>query len=228
MLAAKSARRWRGWRRDRTTCGGTRVERLGKGVHRAVVHKHAGDAVDNRLARAAGAEGDDRRAARLRLDRDHPEIFDARAGGPRPRGRYRSRISSSRAPAEELDVRPAERSSRACSGPRPTIRQAARRPAGTHRWPRPPACTARARTPRGSRDPAARVWVWGGKSLYLQEDTQRSTRDYSIGGSALQHSGSSRRSGRPGPPWPRSHRASRARIGRSSRFCSAPTCSAPK
>ena len=43
----------------------------------------------------------------------------------------------------------------------------------------------------------------GGKRSYRQEDTQRSTRDYSIGGSCPQHIESSRQSGRPARPSPR-------------------------
>ena len=60
------------------------------------------------------------------------------------------------------------------------------------------------------------------KGQYLQEDTQRSTRDYSIGGSCPQHIESSRESGRRGRPSRRPTGPAAARTGRSSRLASRP------
>ena len=67
-----------------------------------------------------------------------------------------------------------------------------------------------------------------GKRLYLQEDTRRSTRDYSIGGSGPQHRASSRRSGRPGPPSPHPTAPARPLSAAAAGWPSRPTCSRPE
>ena len=64
------------------------------------------------------------------------------------------------------------------------------------------ACRARGRTRREGLRERGGDRPEDDKRLCLQEDTRRSTRDYSIGGSAPQHSANWRRSGRPGPPSP--------------------------
>jgi hypothetical protein len=83
--------------------------------------------------------------------------------------------------------------------------------AGKLRPPHPIVCRARAPTRRGNQNRRNGHRPKAGKSLCLQGDTRRSTRDYSIGGSASQHSASWRQTDRPCPPsphptwqWPRS------------------------
>src|SRR4051812_26402223 len=53
------------------------VERRAERVYRRVVEKNPGDAVDDGVADAAGAEGHDRRAEGHRLEGRDAEIFDA-------------------------------------------------------------------------------------------------------------------------------------------------------
>src|SRR5947209_4633628 len=53
------------------------VERRAERVYRRVLEKNPRDAVDDRVADAAGAEGDDGRAEGHRLERRDAEIFDA-------------------------------------------------------------------------------------------------------------------------------------------------------
>ena len=57
--------------RDRTGPSDARS----KAVGRAVVHEHAGDAVDDGLERTAAGKGDDGTSARLRFDRHDAEVF---------------------------------------------------------------------------------------------------------------------------------------------------------
>ena len=110
------------------------------------------------------------------------------------------------------------RCSRASSGPVPDDRQRHRRPAGRPRSPRRAACRARARTRPGSlaelaRGPSRAVKV----SVYRRIHNGRPAIIVSAD-PAPQHIESSRQSGRPGPPSPRSQRASPAITGRSSRL----------
>ena len=100
-------------------------------------------------------------------------------------------------------------------------------PGGTRGSRRPAACREPALKRRGrtARD-AGRAQ--GGKRLYRQEDTRRSTHDYSIGGFSPQHNENSPHSGRTRSAVSRSQRASRASTGLSRRDRSRPTCAGPK
>ena len=139
--------------------------------------------------------------------------------------RYSSRISSSDRQPRNVTSGPAMRLAAGLA--RAPCRQSsgARRAAGRPRLRRRAVCRARGPTRSGS--PSGVAWRRhrDDKRLYLQEDTRRSTRDYSIGGSAPQHIASWRRSGRPGRPWPDPSAPARAITGRSSRLRVAPDLS---
>ena len=120
-------------------------------VGRLVVDEHAGDAVLTTVSqRAAAAERDDRACRRPALRPARCRSLRRRAAARRRRGRYRSRISSSRR-ATRGTRRPG-RPAVAAAPLRALARQssAARRPAGRPRWRGRSACRAPARTRRGS------------------------------------------------------------------------------
>ena len=194
-----------------------------------VVDEHAGHAVDDGFAarrrgrrattgvpHACASTGTmpkssiagQKHGARLR-DRDRESFVGCASRGTRRSG-------------------PAIARRRACSGSAPDDFQRHADASGRPRWRRRAACRARGPTRSGS-------WVeLGGwrlaacRSQYLQEDTQWSTRDYSIGGSCPQHIESSRESGPRAPPSRHPTGPAAPSPAGGARLAATPTWSGPK